>query len=106
MTGRCQAFDLQCPKLGLESFIRNGVRPALIPLLRNYFQNRKMVVKWHGEVSSVRDLHGGGPQGGNFGILEYLSQTNNNLDFIDEELRFKYFDDASVLELVNLYWNS
>ena len=42
-----QAFDLQCPKLGLNSFIRNGVRP---------------------------------------GILEYLSQTNNNFDFIDEDL--------------------
>ena len=97
-----QAFDLQCPKLGLESFIRNGVRPALLPLLQNYFQNRHMVVKWHGQVSSVRELHGGGPQGGNFGILEYLSQTNNNLDFIDPELRFKFFDDASVLEIVNL----
>jgi hypothetical protein len=97
-----QAFDLQCPKLGLESFIRNGVRPALLPLLKNYFQNRKMVVKWHGLVSEVRKLNGGGPQGGNFGILEYLSQTNNNFDFIDEDLVYKYFDDASVLEIVNL----
>ena len=93
-----QAFDLQCPKLGLQSFISNGVRPSLLPLLRNYFQNRRMIVKWHGVTSSVRELHGGGPQGGNFGILEYLSQTNNNLDFIDEELRFKYFDNSSVLE--------
>ena len=25
------AFPRQCPKLGIESFIRNGVRPALIP---------------------------------------------------------------------------
>ena len=58
-----QAFDRQCPKLGIESFIRNGVRKALIPLLINYFQNRKMVVKWHGTVSSQRDLNGGGPQG-------------------------------------------
>ena len=97
-----QAFDLQCPKLGLESFIRNGVRPALLPLLKNYFQNRKMVVKWHGLVSSTRNLNGGGPQGGNFGIIEYLSQTNNNLDFIEDDLKFKYFDDASVLEIVNL----
>ena len=97
-----QAFDLQCPKLGLESFVRNGVRPAFLPLLRNYFQNRKMVVKWHGLVSEVRTLNGGGPQGGNFGILEYLSQTNNNFDFVDQDLVFKYFDDASVLEIVNL----
>ena len=97
-----QAFDLQCPKLGLESFKRNGVRPALLPLLRNYFQKRKMVVKWHGKMSSERDLNGGGPQGGHFGILEYLSQTNKNLNFVDQDLGFKFFDDASVLEIVNL----
>ena len=40
-----QAFDLQCPKLGLKSFIRNGVRHSLLPILKNYFQNRRMVVK-------------------------------------------------------------
>ena len=45
-------------------------------------------------MSYERKLNGGGPQGGHFGILEYLSQTNNNFDFIDEDLRFKYFDDA------------
>ena len=39
------AFPRQCPKLGIESFIRNGVRPALIPVLINYFQDRKMSVK-------------------------------------------------------------
>ena len=65
-----QAFDLQCPILGLKSFIRNGVRPALLPLLRNFFQNRRMVVKWHGTLSDTRKLNGGGPQGGNFGILD------------------------------------
>ena len=55
---------------------------------------------WHSV--SKRKLYGGGAQGGIFGILEYLSQTNNNLDFVEEDLRFKYFDDASVLEIVNL----
>ena len=42
------AFPRQCPKLGIESFIQNGVRPSLIPVLVNYFQDRKMSVKWHG----------------------------------------------------------
>ena len=60
------------------------------------------VVKWHGLVSEMRNLNGGGPQGGNFGILEYLSQTNNNFNFVDEDLVYKFFDDASVLEIVNL----
>ena len=57
-----QAFPRQCPKLGVESFIKNGVRPALIPLLINYFQGRKMKVKWHGKYSSERDLNGGVPR--------------------------------------------
>ena len=42
------AFPRQCPKLGVESFMQNGVRPSLIPVLVNYFQDRQMSVKWHG----------------------------------------------------------
>ena len=64
-----QAFPRQCPKLGVESFLKNGVRPALIPLLINYFQGRKMKVKWHGELSSERELKGGGPLPSGFGSI-------------------------------------
>ena len=32
-----QAFDRQSHKLGIESFIKNGVRPALIPILISFF---------------------------------------------------------------------
>ena len=42
------AFPRQCPKLGVESFMANGVRPSLIPVLVSYFQDRQMSVKWHG----------------------------------------------------------
>ena len=73
-----QAFPRQCPKLGVESFIKNGVRPALIPVLVNYFQGRQMKVKWKRQLSKPRDLIGGGPQGSTFGIWEYLSQSNGN----------------------------
>ena len=54
------AFPRQCPKLGVESFIQNGVRPSLIPVLINYFQERKMSVKWHGCQSVPKDIMGGG----------------------------------------------
>ena len=40
-----QAFDRQCPQLGIESFIKNGVRKTVIPVLISYFQQRKMKVK-------------------------------------------------------------
>ena len=97
-----QAFDRQSHKLGVESFIKNGVRHSLIPVLISFFKNRKMMVKWNGEMSQTRTLNGGGPQGGLMGILEYLSQTNDNVDFIPEEDRFKFIDDLSLLDIINL----
>ena len=96
------AFPRQCPKLGIDSFIHNGVRPALIPVLVNYFQDRKMSVKWHGVQSVPRKINGGGPQGATLGILEYLSQSNTSADCIDKNDRFKFIYDLSILEIVNL----
>ena len=40
--------------------------------------------------------------GASLGNWEYLSQTNNNADFIPEEDRFKFVDDLSTLEIINL----
>ena len=97
-----KAFDRQCPTLGVQSFIRNGVRKDLIPVLTNFFQDRKMQVKWQGFLSTVRELPGGGPQGSTTGLLEYKSQTNNNCDFVPPSKRFKWVDDVSLLEMVNL----
>ena len=97
-----KAFDRQCPRLGVQSFINNGVRRGLIPLLINFFQNRKMSVKWKGILSSIRNLPGGGPQGSTTGLLEYKSQTNNNCTFVPAHLRYKWVDDLSILEMINL----
>lgn len=36
------------------------------------------------------------------GNQEFISQTNNNSDSVPEEDRFKYVDDLTVLEIVNL----
>ena len=52
-----------------------------------------MSVSWHG-CSSV--------QGAALGILEYLAQSNNNADCVSTEDRFKFIDDLTILEIVNL----
>ena len=96
------AFPRQCPKLGVQSFIKNGVRASLVPLLVNYFQDRQMSVTWHGCSSVPRKINGGGPQGATLGILEYLSQSNNNADCVSPEERFKFIDDLTILEIINL----
>ena len=47
-------------------------------------------------------LKGGGPQGGLWGILEYLGQSNNNTTSINPDKKFKFIDDLSILEIINL----
>ena len=97
-----QAFDRQSHRLGIQSFIDNGVRSSMIPILLNFFQDRQMKVKWRGLLSKVRALPGGGPQGGTLGIEEYLSQSNGNTDFLEEDEKYKFIDDLSILEVLNL----
>ena len=97
-----KAFDRQDPTLGIKSFIKNGVRPTLIPLLISYFQERKMSVKWHGETSTIRDLPGGGPQGCSLGLIEYKSNSNDNADHVPLGMKYKFVDDLSILEKLNL----
>jgi hypothetical protein len=80
-----QAFDRQSHRIGIQSFIDNGVWPSLIPIFLNFFQDMQMKVKWRGILSKERSLPGGGPQGGTLGIEEYLSQSNGNTNFLDED---------------------
>ena len=66
-----QAFSRQCHTLGIKSFLKNGVRPSLIPLLISYFEGRQMRVKWRENLSEMRDLPGGGAMGATLGIWEF-----------------------------------
>ena len=94
------AFDRQDPTIAIQKFIKLGVRPSLIPLLSSYLTDRKMKVKFNGEMSDFLALIGGGPQGTLLCQIEYLVQSNDNADSIPPEDRFKYIDDLSVLQLI------
>ena len=61
-----------------------------------------MIVKWKGLRSKIRDLCGGGPQGSSIGIWEYLSLSNDNADFVSAEERFKFVDDLTIVEVIEL----
>ena len=53
-------------------------------------------------MSTTRDLPGGGPQGCSLGLLEYKSNSNDNADHVPRDKRFKFVDDLSILEKLNL----
>ena len=97
-----KAFPMQDHTLGVKSFIRNGVRASLIPILASFFERRTMRVAWRGKLSSERSLPGSGPQGSSWGILEYLSQSNNSADNVPEDDRAKFMDDLTILEIILL----
>ena len=43
-----------------------------------------------------------GPRGVTFGLWEYLAQSNSNADCVNPDYRFKFVDDLTVLEKINL----
>ena len=96
------AFDRQDPTLAIQKFIKMGVRPSVIHLLVSYLTDRQMQVRFNGAYSGTYKLPGGGPQGTLLGLIEYFVQSNDNADCVEPELRVKYLDDLSVLELVML----
>ena len=96
------AFDRQDPTLAIQKFLKMGVRPALVPILASYLSDREMQVKFNGKYSATFKLPGGGPQGTLIGLIEYMVQSNDNADCVDLDMRFKYVDDLTVLELVLL----
>ena len=96
------AFDRQDPTLAIEKFIKMGVRPALIPILASSLTDRQMQVRPNNTYSRTHKLPGGGPQGTLVGLIEYFVQSNDNADCVDADMRYKYVDDLSVLELVML----
>ena len=54
------------------------------------------------QTSKMERQNGGGPQGSIFKILEYLVETNLNTDYLTPEEKFKFVDDLSILEIINL----
>ena len=93
-----EAFPRQCHKLGMEAFIKMGVRPALLPCLVNFFQDRKIKVKWKGLLSALKELPGSGAMGATIGLLEYIAQSNSKTDCLKENEKYKWIDDLTALE--------
>ena len=96
------AFDRQDPTIAIQKFIKMGVRTSLVPMLVSYLTDREMQVRFNNVYSDIHKLPGGGPQGTLLGLIEYCVQSNDNADCVQSDMRFKYVDDLTVLELILL----
>ena len=53
-------------------------------------------------MSDVKNNIKWGPQGSSIGIIEYICQSNDNLDMVPDEDKFKFIDDNTITDTVNL----
>ena len=67
-------------------------------VLIDFINQRKMQLKMNNVKSSVLDLVGGGPQGSLLGQLLYIIGSDDVVEEVEEEDKFKYVDDLSVAE--------
>ena len=111
-----KAFNRMDHNLLITLLSDSGVPSWLLTLSFSYLSNRKMVVRYRGNVSSEENLPGGGPQGTLLGGLFFLFQVNKAgwqaTDNDDKKtpppevdssnVRLKYWDDLSLGSTINL----
>ena len=96
-----------------------GVPSWLLKLVMAFLTNRRLLVRFLGENSSIKPLPGGGPQGTLLGLLLFLvlindigfdGQNNNTGELLVSRNKFeelnrihlKYVDDLTVAEAIKL----
>ena len=96
------AFSRTDPTKTVTKLINMGLRPSLVSVIIKFLENRHMSVNFNGQESSLFSLVGGGPQGSWTGQETYIAASNDNPDCVNEDDRYKFCDDLSILELLML----
>ena len=114
-----KAFNRQNHNLLITKLSDMGVPSWLLRIVIAFLTDRKMLVKYKGKQSGIKNLPGGGPQGTLLGLLLFLvlindvgfdDQINNAGDLITSkrnmrtanEIHLKYIDDLTLAEAINL----
>ena len=114
-----KAFNRLNHNLLITKLSDMGVPGWLLKVVIAFLTNRKMVLRYKGELSSIKDLPGGGPQGTLLGLLLFLvyinevgfeNQLNNAGELLTSRrkmkdantLHLKFVDDLTLAESVAL----
>ena len=94
------AFDRLDPTITVTKLIKMGVRSSIVPIIIEYLQDRKMTVRYNHAWSKWYSLVGGGPQGSWLGQNCYIAASDDAASWVDDEDKYKFCDDLSILDLV------
>ena len=93
-----KAFDLIDHTLAIKKLIGLGVNSAIIPTICSFLSARSQTVRYNGVESTPLHLTCGVPQGTKLGPIIFLAMVNDAA--LVTELRWKYVDDLSFVEIV------
>ena len=96
------AFDRLDPTITVLKLINLGVRRSLIPIIMEYMEDRKMTVRYNSAWSKWHSLVGGSPQGSWMGQMAYIAASDDAAGELEDEEKYKYCDDLTILELIAL----
>ena len=114
-----KAFNRQNHNLLITKLSDMGVPSWLLKVVMAFLSDRKMVIRYKGKLSSMKNLPGGGPQGTLLGLLLFIvlindagfeGQTNNagelltskrNMKLVNN-IHLKYVDDMTLAEAIDL----
>ena len=114
-----KAFNRQNHNLLITKLSDMGVPSWLLKVVMAFLSDRKMMVRYKGKLSSMKNLPGGGPQGTLLGLLLFIvlindagfeGQTNNagelltskrNMKLVNN-IHLKYVDDMTLAEAIDL----
>jgi len=94
------AFDRLDPTITIIKLINLGVRSSLIPIIMEYMEDRQMSVRYNSAWSRWHTLVGGSPQGSWMGQMAYISASDDAAGGLEDEEKFKFCDDLTILELI------
>ena len=94
------AFDRLDPTVAVTKLINLGVRHSIIPIIIQYLEDRQMTVRYNTAWSKWHKLVGGAPQGSWMGQMSYIAASDDAASWVEDEDKYKYCDDLSILELI------
>ena len=72
----------------------------MVPIIIEFMTDRRMTVRYNTASSKCHSLVGGSPQGSWIGQMAYIAASDDAARGLDDEDKYKFCDDLTILELV------
>lgn len=99
-----KAFDRINHNVAINKIVSSGVRPSIISTISSFLSNRTQCVKHKGQLSSLKTITCGVPQGTKLGPGIFTVMVNDAAETTSD--RWKFVDDLTLAEVINAKTNT